>query len=115
MFVAIDAETKLIPTFTVEKRDSENAHRFMEELRNRLNGNGRIQMTTDGFRAYLTAVESAFGADVDYAQLVKLYGSENPRLGRYSPPRVTETVSTPINGDPDPRAMCPHRMSSART
>ena len=103
VFVAIDTETKLIPTFTVGRRDSENAHRFMKELRNRLNGNGRIQMTTDGFRVYLTAVESAFGADVDYAQLVKLYGSENPGPGRYSPPRVTETVSTPINGDPDPR------------
>ena len=103
VFVAIDAETKLIPTFTVGKWDSENAHRFMGELRNRLNGNGRIQMTTDGFRAYLTAVESAFGADVPYAQLVKLCVSENPGPGRYSPPRVTETVSTPINGTPDPR------------
>jgi IS1 family transposase len=103
VFIALDAETKLVPTFTVGKRDSENAHRFMEELRNRLNGNGRIQMTTDGFRAYLTAVEDAFGDDVDYAQLVKLYGAENPGPGRYSPPRVTETVSTTINGNPDPR------------
>ena len=103
VFVAIDADTKLVPTFTVGKRDSENAHQFMLELRERLNGNGRIQMTTDGFRAYLTAVENAFGADVDYAQLIKLYGAENPGPGRYSPPRVTETVSTTINGNPDPR------------
>lgn len=103
VFVAIDADTKLVPTFTVGKRDTENARRFMHELRNRLNGNGRVQMTTDGFRPYLTAVENAFGDDVDYAQLVKLYGSENPGPGRYSPPRVTETVSTPINGNPDPR------------
>jgi IS1 family transposase len=103
VFVAIDADTKPVPTFTVGKRDSENAHQFMSELRERLNGNGRIQMTTDGFRAYLTAVENAFGADVDYAQLVKIYGAENPGPGRYSPPRVTETVSTTINGNPDPR------------
>jgi len=102
-FVAIDADTKLVPMFTVGKRDSENAHQFMQELRVRLNGNGRIQLTTDGFRAYLTAVESAFGGDVDYAQLVKVYGAENPGPGRYSPPRVTETVSTTINGNPDPR------------
>ena len=103
VFVALDADTKLVPTFTVGKRDSENAHRFMRELQARLNGNGRIQMTTDGFRAYLPAVEEAFGDDVDYAQLVKLYGAENPGPGRYSPPRVTETVSTTINGNPDPR------------
>ena len=103
VFVAIDADTKLVPTFTIGKRDSDNAHRFMSELRERLNGNGRIQMTTDGFRAYLPAVENAFGGDVDYAQLVKVYGAENPGPGRYSPPRVTETVSTTINGNPDPR------------
>ena len=103
VFVAIDAETKLVPTFSVGKRDSENAHRFIQDLRERLNGNGRIQLTTDGFRPYLPAVESAFGSEVDYAQLVKLYGAENPGPGRYSPPRVTETVSTTINGNPDPR------------
>ncbi len=103
VFVAIDADTKLVPTFTVGKRDSENAHRFMQELQARLTGNGRIQLTTDGFRAYLTAVEEAFGSEIDYAQLVKLYGAETPGPGRYSPPRVTETVSTTINGNPDPR------------
>lgn len=103
VFVAIDAETKLVPLFTIGKRDSTNAHYFMQELRDRLNGNGRVQMTTDGFRAYLPAVENAFGSEIDYAQLVKLYGAENPGPGRYSPPRVTETVSTTINGNPDPR------------
>lgn len=103
VFVATDTDTKLVPTFTVRKRDPENAHQFMQELPNRLNGNGRIQMTTDGLRAYLTAVEDAFGSEIDYAQLVKLYGAENPGPGSYSPPRVTEVVSTPINGNPDPR------------
>jgi len=103
VFVALDAETKLIPLFVVGKRDTATAHQFIHALRQRLNGNGRIQLTTDGLRAYLTAVESAFGNDVDYAQLVKLYGSEPAGDGRYAPPRVTETVSTPITGNPDPR------------
>ncbi len=99
----MDAETKLVPAFTVGKRDGQTALEFMTKLRERLEGNGRIQLTTDGPNAYLGAVEEAFGADVDYAQLVKLYEAENPGPGRYSPPRVTETVSTPINGNPDPR------------
>jgi transposase len=89
VFVALDAETKLIPLFVVDKRDTATAHRFIHALRQRLNGNGRVQLTTDGLRAYLTAVESAFGNDVDYAQLVKLYGSEPAGDGRYAPPRVT--------------------------
>jgi len=113
VFVALDAETKLIPTFTVGKRDGETASRFMLSLQGRLTGNGRIQLTTDGLRAYIQAVEDAFGADVDYAQLVKLYAAENPGPGRYSPPRVSETVSTTINGNPDPRFI-PQATWSAR-
>ena len=102
VFVAIDAESNLIPAFTVGKRDGQTALEFLTKLRQCLEGNGRIQLTTDGLNAYLGAVEEAFGADVDYAQLVKLYEAENPGPGRYSPPRVTETVSTPISGNPDP-------------
>ena len=101
IFVALDAETKLIPTFAIGKRDGQTAHRFMQDLRGKLNGNGRIQLTTDGFRAYLQAVEDAFGTEVDYAQLVKMYGAEPAGFGRYAPPRVTEIVSTRINGNPD--------------
>jgi IS1 family transposase len=106
VFVALDPESKLIPTFLVGKRDTATAHRFTHALRARLNGNGRIQLTTDELRAYLTAVEEAFGADVDYAQLVKVYGSEPAGDGRYAPPRVTEVVSTPITGNPDPGHIC---------
>jgi IS1 family transposase len=101
VFVALDAETKLIPVFTVGKRNGETASRFMGELKERLNGNGRIQLTTDGFRAYIQAVENNFGSDVDYAQLVKLFGSEPAGFGRYAPPKVKEAVSTVINGAPD--------------
>jgi IS1 family transposase len=106
VFVALDAETKLVPTFTVGKRDGETALRFLTALRERLNGNGRVQITTDGFRQYIPTMEEAFGADADYAQLVKLYEAENPGPGRYSPPRVTEAVSTPISGHPDPQHIC---------
>ncbi len=106
VFVALDAESKLIPTFLVGKRDGQTALAFMEDLRRRLAENGRIQLTTDGLNAYIGAVEEAFGADVDYAQLVKLYGAEPAGDGRYSPPRVTETVSTTINGNPDPAHVC---------
>ncbi len=78
----------------------------MQALHACLNGNGRIQLTTDGLRAYLTAVEEAFGNDVDYAQFVKMYGSEPAGDGTYAPPRVTETISTPITGNPDPARIC---------
>jgi IS1 family transposase len=86
VFVAIDAKTKLIPTFTVGKRDGQTALAFMEDLSRRLEQNGRIQLTSDGFNAYIGAVEDAFGGEVDYAQLVKVFGAEDPGRGRYSPP-----------------------------
>lgn len=106
VFVALDAESKLIPTFRVGKRDGQTALAFMEELRRRLAENGRIQLTTDGLNAYIGAVEEAFGSDVDYAQLEKHYGAVPAGDGRYAPPRVTETVSTVINGNPQPAMIC---------
>ena len=63
----------------------------------------RVQLTTDGLKSYLDAVEGAFGADIDYAQLVKLYGaSSDSAKGRYSPAECTGTIKTPIEGRPDP-------------
>jgi len=106
VFVALDAESKLIPTFLVGKRDGQTALAFMEDLRRCLAENGRIQLTTDGLNAYIGAVEEAFGSEADYAQLVKLYGAEPAGDGRYAPPRVTETISTTINGNPDPEHVC---------
>ena len=101
VFVALDAETKLVPTFLVGKRDGETALRFMIDLQNRLTGNGRIQLTTDGLRAYIDAVEQTFGADIDFAQVIKVFSAENPGPGRYSPPKVSGIISTIINGNPD--------------
>src|SRR5437879_4637164 len=73
-WVAIDADTKLVPAFHVGTRDAGCASEFMEELAPRLRG--RVQLTTDGHRAYLEAVHAGFGTQIDYAMLVKLYGTE---------------------------------------
>src|SRR3546814_12653914 len=73
MWTAIEADTKLIVSWLVGGRNSEYALAFMDDLRDRLAN--RVQLTSDGHKAYLRAVEDAFGADVDYAQLVKLYGA----------------------------------------
>src|SRR5882762_2429122 len=73
-WVALDAETKLIPCWTVGGRDAGTAHAFISDLAGRLAN--RIQLTTDGHRAYLDAVETAFGSEIDYAMLVKMYGAD---------------------------------------
>ena len=101
-WTAIDADTKLIASYLVGGRDSEYAMWFMDDLRSRLAN--RVQLTSDGHRAYLEAVEGAFGADVDYAQLVKLYGAapEGPTR-RYSPAECTGAKKVPVEGKPDPR------------
>ena len=99
-WTAIDADTKLIVSYLVGGRDSEYAMEFMDDLRSQLSN--RVQLTTDGHKAYLEAVEGAFGADVDYAQLVKLYGaSPDNAKGRYSPADCTGIKKIRREGDPD--------------
>jgi IS1 family transposase len=83
-WVAIDAQTKLIPCWHVGKRGARDAYQFINDLAARLAG--RVQLTSDGHKGYLEAVEGAFGADIDYAQLIKLYGNEIGGEVRYSPP-----------------------------
>lgn len=102
VFVALDADSKLVPVFEVGKRDTYTAISFMEALKTKLQNNGRIQLTTDAFRVYPDVVERSFGMDIDYAQLTKVYASENPGAGRYSPPEVSGVVSTTLQGKPDP-------------
>lgn len=99
MFVALDAQSKLVPSFTVGKRDVPVARAFIRDLEGRLAR--RVQLTTDGFRPYLVAVEEAFGANVDYAQLVKLYQADRPDETRYSPPRIKQAIPVPIIGNPN--------------
>lgn len=76
------------------------ARAFVSDLEKRIAG--RVQLTTDGFRPYLTAVDESFGSRVDYAQLVKIYQADRPDEARYSPPRIKEAVPVPIIGNPDP-------------
>lgn len=99
-WTALDADTKLIVGYLVGGRDAEYANAFMDDVAARLAT--RVQLTTDGHAAYLQAVEGAFGADVDYAMLVKMYGAapEGAR-GRYSPAECTGIRKTRIEGKPD--------------
>jgi len=98
-WVAIDAETKLVPTFLVGKRDADCARAFVHDLASRLRYH--VQVSTDGLRAYVEPIGEAFaGKGVDYAQLIKTYEIENAGSGRYSPPKVTSTEKTPIFGCP---------------
>lgn len=86
-WTAINADTKLIVSYHAGSRSGEDAMILMDDLRARLAN--RVQLTTDGHKAYLEAVEGAFGADVDFAQLVKLYGPTASAPGRYSPDECT--------------------------
>jgi IS1 family transposase len=97
-FVAIDADTKLIPCFRTGKRDMINAKAFLADLSSRLRN--RIQLSSDALAAYPESVHNAFGDDVDYAQIVKAYEEEAAGSGRYSPPRVISVEKTPVIGEP---------------
>lgn len=98
-WTAIDADTKLIVAYHVGNRSGEDAMDLMDDLRSRLAN--RVQLTTDGHKAYLEAVEGAFGADVDYAQLVKLYGPTITAPGRYSPAECVGAKKVRVEGNPD--------------
>lgn len=99
-WTAIDADSKLIISYLVGGRGASYAGEFMDDVASRLAN--RVQLTTDGHKAYLTAVEGAFGADVDYAQLVKIYGTDPEGVrGRYSPAECTGIKKTEVTGDPD--------------
>ncbi len=101
-WTAIDADHKLILSWLVGGRDSDYALAFMDDLRSRLAN--RVQLTSDGHKAYLEAIEDAFGGDVDYAMLVKMYGTApEAEKGRYSPPICTGARKTRIEGNPDPK------------
>lgn len=101
-WTAIDADSKLIVSWFVGNRDTESALDFMDDLRARLAN--RIQLTTDGHPVYPLAVEESFGADVDFAQLVKVYGAPSvsrEAFRRYSPTECLGTKKAVITGDPD--------------
>ncbi len=100
-WVAIDAETKLVPSWRVGDRSSETAIAFTDDLASRLAN--RVQITTDGHKAYLEAIEGSFGAAVDYAMLVKVYGPSLEGEKRYSPAECIGAVKHRVEGNPDPK------------
>jgi IS1 family transposase len=101
-WVAICADTKLIPAWFTGDRSAGSAYHFMHNLAKRLKD--RVQLTSDGHRAYLSAVESAFGCNIDYAQLIKLYGQgQSEGEVRYSPAECIGTRRGVVSGNPNPR------------
>lgn len=101
-WVALDADTKLVPSWLVGTRDAEYAHVFVSDLASRIKG--RTQVTTDGHKAYLSAIEDGFGSEVDYSMLVKLYGNPegNQQERRYSAGKCCGTITGTVCGEPDP-------------
>jgi IS1 family transposase len=100
-WTAIDADTKLIPAWMLGQRDPATARDFMEDLAGRLAN--RVQLTSDGLKAYLTAVRDAFGDDIDYSMLVKLYGTMDAEGQRhYSPAQCIGCERKTVTGNPDP-------------
>ncbi len=100
-WTAIDADTKLVPCWLVGPRNAAAANYFIRDLANRMKD--RIQLTSDGFGAYPVAVDRNFGSDVDFAQLVKMYGKPaNAEAVRYSPPKCVGAEKHPRRGNPDP-------------
>jgi IS1 family transposase len=99
-WTAIDADAKLIPSFTIGNRDAVSARILIEDLAGRLNN--RVQLTTDGLSVYLEAVEGAFGCEIDYAMLIKTYESSQEET-RYSPAVCTSCQPKAIAGRPDPK------------
>jgi IS1 family transposase len=100
-WTCIDADSKLIPSWRVSTRDGGAAYEFMLDVASRMRN--RVQLTTDGHAPYLTAVEDAFGGDIDYATLVKLYGADPNAERRYSPAVCIGCESKVVSGNPNPK------------
>ena len=98
-WTALDADTKLIISYFVGDRSGQSAIALMDDMASRIKG--RVQLTTDTHRSYLEAIEGTFGGDVDYAQLVKVFGPTIAGAGRYSPPQCVGTRKRRIEGNPD--------------
>lgn len=101
VFVAIDPVSKLIPSFIIGKRDMKTTNALIGDLKSRLAN--RVQLSTDGFRFYVDAVEHHFGSDIDFGQIVKLYGDygQHDAEGRYSPAPIVEVITKIRQGNPD--------------
>jgi IS1 family transposase len=100
-WTAIDADTKLCVSYLVGGRDAGWAHEFMNDCASRINS--RVQITTDGHKVYMNAIEGTFGMDCDYAQLQKIYGASMEPETRYSPARCIGCDMKVVSGNPDPK------------
>jgi len=103
-FCAIDSETKIVPAFKVGKRNHQTANAFLADIASRLKENSRPQISTDGLRAYVGAVEDAFGMNADYGMILKTYGAdhgEHHQERRYSAPDVVSIERRAVSGHPD--------------
>jgi len=100
-WTALDADSKLCLSYRIGGRDGAIAFEFMQDLASRLAN--RVQLTTDGHRVYLNAVEDAFGSEIDYAMLVKIYGHDSTDDSRYSPAECIDCKPIAITGQPDPK------------
>jgi IS1 family transposase len=98
-FVAIDADSKVIPAYRIGKRDTATTRAFIDDLASRLTN--RIQLSSDAMDAYVSAIDESFGPNVDYGHIVKSYEAEAIGPGRYSPPKVVSSIRIPILGSPD--------------
>jgi IS1 family transposase len=98
-WTAIDADTKIVPTWHIGRRDAAAAKAFIDDLAGRLAS--RVQLTTDGHKPYLQAVEDAFGADIDYAVLIKIYGADPANEKRYSAAECIGSEKIIVQGQPD--------------
>jgi IS1 family transposase len=100
-FIGLDSESKLIISYHVGKRDGASALTFCRDLSERIDSSVRCQITTDGFKPYINAIEEYFGANVDYAQLLKIYGSPvGSAPDWYAPTRVVDAIPVPVTGNP---------------
>jgi len=102
-FIAIDSESKAVPSFPIGKRDYASTRAFVADVHSRMKN--RIQLSSNGMNHYAHAVEESFGSEVDYGQIVKVYKSQEPE-GRYSPPQIEAVKRTTITGNP-------HRVSTS--
>ncbi len=102
-FTAIDADTKLVPAWMVGQRTLDCACEFISGLKDRLSN--RVQLTTDGHKMYLSAIEKAFGSEIDYAQLIKIYGETMEKEKRYSAADCVGTEKLVVQGNPDLKAV----------
>ncbi|CAN5662105.1 IS1 family transposase [soil metagenome] len=98
VFVAMDAESQLVPCFRVGKRNAENTRPFIQDLRNRIEG--KIQLSSDSFKPYYKAVKNVFKDDVDYGQIQKVYRVNSKGEKRYSPAQIQRVLIMPLIGDP---------------